>query len=184
MGKARRKRGLIAIEAIRGIDMVELAERYNLSKSRVRKAIRAGLTANGIPADTRTAIREGLERLREAPEQAIEKIRRKAGLAGAGTRAAAKRPAKKASEAPAKPSRASASKKAAPSGKGEPKKKQVESEAELPTRLQNLLLDSPFASDGSIDRKKVAAASLEELQELPGCGKASAEAIKAWAGNG
>jgi len=182
MGKARRKRGLIAIEAIRGMDMAELAERYNLSKNRIRKAISAGLAANGIPADTRTAIREGLEKLREAPEQAIDKIRRKTGLAGSGAEAAPKRTAKKASGASGKSPKSSAAKQPGSSGKSEPKKKQAEG-AELPTRLQNLLLDSPYANDGEIDRKKVAAASLEELQELPGCGKASAEAIKAWSDN-
>lgn len=173
MGKARRKRGLIAIEAIRGTDIDDLVKRYKLSAKRIRKAVKSGLEANGLPNDTREALREGLSQLREKPDRAIERIRRRAGLAVSGS--SGKSSAKSGQSAQAsKQSGATAQKKQTPSAPDS-------GEDELPTRLKNLLLDTEYSADGEIDRAAVAGASVEKLQELPGCGKASAEKILAWA---
>lgn len=178
MGKARRKRGLIAIEAIKGMDMAELAKQYNLSKNRIRKAIKAGLAANGISADTRANVEEGLAQLRKIPEEAIEKIKCRAGLSSA---AASLRPAAKASAARKSASDQKAKSDSAAKDEAAANSGDTSDTEELPTRLQNLLLDSPYAKNGVIDKAALAGASLDDLQALPGCGKASAEKIKAWA---
>ena|SRR5690625_4735782 len=174
MGKARRKRGLIAIEAIRGTDIEELVKRYKLSGKRIRKAIKSGLEANGLPSDNQEALRESLAQLREMPEQAIEQIKRRTGLSASGSNR--KKPAAKSAkstQAVGKSGTAGQKKQAAPAVDSE--------EPALATRLKNLLVDTQYATDGEIDREAVAKASLEDLQELPGCGKASAEKILVWA---